>query len=140
MPGFLRINSSLTANGSQLCMDYHDGKYGVNTDPQRGADTFIPFSNGIPILNRCAYAYAGFNRSDTLGNDCKAVIFLNIGTNIDICCINNKSITSSGYAYEIQSALNGKRNLIIYKCKKGDQFTFVNDSVGVTFDMITITE
>ena len=37
------INSSLTANGSQLCMDYHDGKYGVNTDPERGADTFIPF-------------------------------------------------------------------------------------------------
>lgn len=37
------LNSSLTANGSQLCMDYHDGKYGVNTDPQRGADTFIPF-------------------------------------------------------------------------------------------------
>lgn len=36
-------NSSLTANGSQLCMDYHDGKYGVNTDPERGADTFIPF-------------------------------------------------------------------------------------------------
>ena len=24
-------------------MDYHDGKYGVNTDPERGADTFIPF-------------------------------------------------------------------------------------------------
>lgn len=37
------VYSSLTANGSQLCMDYHDGKYGVNTDPQRGADTFIPF-------------------------------------------------------------------------------------------------
>lgn len=27
-------------------MDYHDGKYGVNTDPQRGADTFIPFKSG----------------------------------------------------------------------------------------------
>lgn len=27
-------------------MDYHDGKYGVNTDPQRGADTFIPFHSG----------------------------------------------------------------------------------------------
>ena len=37
------VYSSLTANGSQLCMDYHDGKYGVNTDPERGADTFIPF-------------------------------------------------------------------------------------------------
>lgn len=37
------VYSSLTANGSRLCMDYHDGKYGVNTDPERGADTFIPF-------------------------------------------------------------------------------------------------
>lgn len=43
---FDTVNSSLTANGSQLCMDYHDGKYGVNTDPQRGADTFIPFHSG----------------------------------------------------------------------------------------------
>lgn len=25
-------------------MDYHDGKYGVNTDSRRGADTFIPFN------------------------------------------------------------------------------------------------
>lgn len=40
---FFLENSSLVANGSQLCMDYHDGKYGVNTDPERGADTFIPF-------------------------------------------------------------------------------------------------
>lgn len=41
------LNSSLTANGSQLCMDYHDGKYGVNTDPERGADTFIPFKSDL---------------------------------------------------------------------------------------------
>lgn len=40
---FDSVNSSLVANGSQLYMDYHDGKYGVNTDPKRGADTFIPF-------------------------------------------------------------------------------------------------
>ena len=39
----------MTANGSQLCMDYHDGKYGVNTDPQRGADTFIPFHSDRDI-------------------------------------------------------------------------------------------
>lgn len=30
-------------------MDYHDGKYGVNTDPQRGADTFIPFRSGNDV-------------------------------------------------------------------------------------------
>ena len=55
MPGFLRINSSLTANGSQLCMDYHDGKYGVNTDPQRGADTFIPFRSGMVLYDEIDY-------------------------------------------------------------------------------------
>ena len=46
---FDNVNSSLTANGNQLCMDYHDGKYGVNTDPQRGADTFIPFHSNHKI-------------------------------------------------------------------------------------------
>ena len=57
MPGFLRINSSLTANGSQLCMDYHDGKYGVNTDPQRGADTFIPFHSNHKIKTQTLTLY-----------------------------------------------------------------------------------
>ena len=40
------INSSLTANDNQFYFDYQDGKYGYNTDPNRGADTFSPFSNG----------------------------------------------------------------------------------------------
>lgn len=36
----------LKANSKQVYMDYHDGKYGINTDPNRGADTFIPFHSG----------------------------------------------------------------------------------------------
>lgn len=51
---FLIENSSLTANGSQLCMDYHDGKYGINTDPQRGADTFIPFKSDLDFTIQSA--------------------------------------------------------------------------------------
>lgn len=39
------INSSLKANNNQIYMDYHDGKYGINTDPNRGADTFLPFND-----------------------------------------------------------------------------------------------
>lgn len=31
------------ANGTRIYMDYHDGKYGINTSSTRGADTFIPF-------------------------------------------------------------------------------------------------
>lgn len=37
------VNSSLKANNNQIYMDYHDGKYGINTSSSRGADTFIPF-------------------------------------------------------------------------------------------------
>lgn len=54
---FDTVNSSLTANGSQLCMDYHDGKYGVNTDPQRGADTFIPFHSNHKIKTQTLTLY-----------------------------------------------------------------------------------
>lgn len=47
MPGVLRINSSLKANNNQIYMDYHDGKYGINTSSSRGADTFIPFKSDL---------------------------------------------------------------------------------------------
>ena len=40
------INGQLVANENIMYMDYHDGKYGVNTSPTRGADTFIPFNDG----------------------------------------------------------------------------------------------
>ena len=34
-------------DGTQLYLDKQNGKYGYNTDPNRGADTFHPFSNGF---------------------------------------------------------------------------------------------
>lgn len=37
------IEDELTANGSRLYMDYKNGKYGYNTDPNRGSGTFNPF-------------------------------------------------------------------------------------------------
>lgn len=42
-----RNDNQLTANNKPIYLDYHDGKYGYNTDPNRGADTFNPFSNGV---------------------------------------------------------------------------------------------
>ena len=41
------LNDSLKANGNQLYMDYHDGKYGINTSALRGADTFVPFRGDL---------------------------------------------------------------------------------------------
>lgn len=39
------VESELTANGNRIYMDYKNGKYGYNTSPNRGADTFRPFNN-----------------------------------------------------------------------------------------------
>ncbi len=39
------IANLLTANNKNFYFDYQDGKYGYNTDPNRGADTFSPFNS-----------------------------------------------------------------------------------------------
>ena len=44
------INGQLTANDNVMYMDYHDGKYGVNTSSTRGADTFIPFKSPLHFV------------------------------------------------------------------------------------------
>ena len=35
----------MIANSKHFYFDYKNGKYGYNTNPNRGADTFVPFSN-----------------------------------------------------------------------------------------------
>ena len=50
------LENELTANGKRIYLDYKDGKYGYNTDAQRGADTFSPFKSGgddseLTVLN-----------------------------------------------------------------------------------------
>ena len=45
----IALEDALTANGQKIYLDYRDGKYGYNTDPLRGADTFNPFSSGGTI-------------------------------------------------------------------------------------------
>ena len=42
------LQDELTANGNRIYLDYKDGKYGYNTDPERGADTFSPFNKPNP--------------------------------------------------------------------------------------------
>lgn len=45
------LKDELTANGNRIYMDYQNGKYGYNTSPNRGADTFRPFSDTQPIYD-----------------------------------------------------------------------------------------
>ena len=54
---FDTVNSSLKANNNQIYMDYHDGKYGINTSSSRGADTFIPFHSNHKIKTQTLTLY-----------------------------------------------------------------------------------
>lgn len=41
------LNGYLTANEKPFIFDYQSGVYGFNTDPARGADSFVPFSKAV---------------------------------------------------------------------------------------------
>lgn len=57
------VDSQLTANNYLMYMDYHDGKYGVNTSANRGADTFIPFKKGLEDAIELGNLGGSFNLS-----------------------------------------------------------------------------
>lgn len=46
------VANQLVANNNRIYFDYHDGKYGYNTDPSRGADTFVPFRSAPDIVTQ----------------------------------------------------------------------------------------
>lgn len=49
------VNNSLIANSKHFYFDYKNGKYGYNTNPNRGADTFVPFKNGVTLIDSDLY-------------------------------------------------------------------------------------
>lgn len=86
-----QLISELTANGNQFYFDYQNGQYGYNTDPARGADTFVPFSGGeIEILYAQAQAIVGTLRT-TIDQDIAK-------TFISIYAIGYAGFTTSGYS------------------------------------------
>ena len=69
----LVLQDELTANNTKLYFDYKDGKYGYNTDPNRGADTFNPFksdpvSEDIYTNLTTVRSYAGDSLPTITGN------------------------------------------------------------------------
>lgn len=62
----ISLNNSLIANSKHFYFDYKNGKYGYNTNPNRGADTFVPFSNGNYYYRQFIGSDPVENRKDTL--------------------------------------------------------------------------
>ena len=65
------INGQLRVNSVTFYFDYHDGKYGFNTSPTRGADTFIPFKTGQTITIRTAGTIYGLRAY------CNGIVYIN---------------------------------------------------------------
>ncbi len=49
------LGNGISISGGRIYLDYQDGKYGVNTDPDRGADTFSPFKSGTDVLENAIF-------------------------------------------------------------------------------------
>lgn len=49
------VENELTANSKRIYMDYKNGKYGINTSANRGADTFIPFNGSFVPRGKVLY-------------------------------------------------------------------------------------
>lgn len=61
-PIVICLNNSLVASdGQKLYFDSKDGKYGYNTDPNRGADTFFPFKGKPDTFSMDVYIEVGKN-------------------------------------------------------------------------------
>lgn len=69
------INGQLTANNNAIYMDYHDGKYGVNTSSTRGADTFIPFKQSEPFTWSVSCSARNHYDDDASGDNDMSVSF-----------------------------------------------------------------
>ena len=96
-----KLDTQLQIDGEDVYLDYQDGKYGINTDPKRGADTFIPFrSNNVEddsnnSNNKISNNYI-FNWNGTFGGGTSSVTsHISIPNNSQKLII--KNIDISGY-------------------------------------------
>lgn len=128
---FALLDNSLIANSTQFYFDYQDGKYGYNTDPNRGADTFSPFS-GEPD-----YIQTGLSAYSSKVN----IISGGYGIKDGWCYINiklkaNTSLRNSGTVYGFPTpkqsgyiGLNGHTDSYAYPCN-----LYKDSSLGWTID------
>ena len=133
------VNNSLVAtDGQKLYFDSKDGKYGYNTDPNRGADTFVPFRNAEVVYRDYT------NSNEDIVND---ILFTN-NTNAPVTVIIAMIVsnTSASYRYT-QIAINGEfkytynsgDHLIKLALQSGDILS-MNKQVNSRAEVFVITD
>ena len=101
----------MVANSNHFYFDYKDGKYGYNTNPNRGADTFVPFSNGN-------YYYRAFKGSDLEENRKDT---LKVNTGVFFAYYNGSEICNyeSGFAFCVKDG-----TVIVNRTQGSESFNF----------------
>ena len=96
----------VASNGQKLYFDSKNGKYGYNIDPNRGADTFVPFSNS-QVMTISPFT----SLSKTIELDIEpsyVVIFTTTGTGYPTIYSNGKIQTTNNTVCKIDS-VNGNK-------------------------------
>ena len=92
------LENELTANNKRIYMDYHDGKYGINTNANRGADTFIPFKG---------YEYLGTVGSYDLSNRADYKKLTNANFTVVITGISESVFSENWSADDVRGGFSG---------------------------------
>ena len=114
------VNNSLTANSKHFYFDYKNGKYGYNTNPNRGADTFVPFKSGYDSLET-PITNGGKSGTYTATKKYNAVLLsmMHYSTNT-----NQFTISINGVDKTADSIKNNYVLLLPYNGKSGDVISF----------------
>ena len=158
----------LQINNEAVYLDKKDGKYGINTDPERGADTFIPFKseegNGgennsnfdYPFVIRLTSGSSGSsdtNFTTKASNRFKAITYINIKQPKKIVLKSGsfmgvRADVSGYYQINIYAKNNEESESIIksYSCSGGSSLKDYktdyneNEEINISEDTIYITK
>ena len=122
----------MVANSNHFYFDYKDGKYGYNTNPNRGADTFVPFKSGI---SEVVEVWSGqSNTTYTFTDNYDTILVQNVlGGNYNP----TNAITNNTSIYNISTAMVAID--IFNNVKKGDILTLKgNNTYGATCKIVAL--
>ena len=127
------LSNDLKANGSQFHFDYHNGQWGFNTDPARGADTFVPFRKSIKSIPVSFRDIISAGKSKTYQIDQKAhLIIAQLSTGVAAGTENtNNWISWSDGEYGETFTLSRSDDVTILSGEKQISITAKNVNVSI---------
>ena len=121
----------MSANSNHFYFDYKDGKYGYNTDPNRGADSFVPFKSASNISEvKVAYGTDGTTFTATKSGICIVSVERNNGYNTPINISLTLNRVTINPIWSHQPNLAALTRCYLFEINEGDKIVIT--STGAT--------